>query len=414
MLKKVLSAAVAAAMALSVMPMAMAEETGYVTGNVTISNAEEFEVFAAAVNGGSDYSGQTVVLANDIDYNNGELTPVGTRGDSFAGNFNGNGFTIKNASVRDDADAGIINVGVFGFVRGGSVTNVNFSNIDVLNEQAVSPSGLAGLLGDAEESATGVAVGTLKSGTVSYITVDDMCSVQGKLRTGGVVGDTCEDAGGSVVSHCVNYATVTGTQNYTGGIIGAMHNLSRITASEDGSTVEYCDNYGDVTGTTEVGGIVGYADRANISYCHNHEDAEINGSGNYGTGGILGCDIYNPRFLYYPEFGSTITECTNAGTITSPRAGGILGSFVVSPGQSQPSDDIISTIDTCTNTGNIVSDTGKSGGIFGYQIAYASGDGEGSVNNLVVRMIHCNNQGKLNGEPSDILTTSPYVEEVTN
>lgn len=408
MLKKVLSAAVAAAMALSVMPMAMAEETG----NVTISSAAEFEAFAAAVNGGSDYSGQTVVLANDIDYNNGKLTPVGTRGDSFAGNFNGNGFTIKNAIVRDDADAGIINVGVFGFVRGGSVTNVNFSNIDVVNEQAVSPTG-AGLLGtDQEESATGVAVGTLKSGTVSYITVDDTCSVQGKLRTGGVVGDTCEDAGDSVVSHCVNRATVTGTQNYTGGIIGAMHNLPPLNVSATGSKVEYCENYGAVTGTSEVGGIVGYADRALVENCTNHEEATISGSGNYGTGGIVGCDIYNPRSIFRPTKGSSITNCINDGTVSSPRGGGILGSYVVSPGESQRGTKTYSTLTNCTNNGNVISTVAaeKSGTIFGYQIAYASGDGEGSVGNMIVRLINCTNTGTLNGQTTSELSPSPYVE----
>lgn len=412
MFKKVLSAAVAAAMALSVMPMAMAEETGYVTGNVTISNAEEFEVFAAAVNGGNDYSGQTVVLANDIDYHNGELTPVGTRDDSFAGNFNGNGYTIKNASVRDDADAGIINVGVFGFVRGGSVTNVNFSNIDVVNEQEVSPSGIF----DSEESTTGVAVGALTGGLIEDVTVNADCTVYGKLRTGGISGDASGVS--SVIRNCTNYATVTGAKNYTGGIVGATHNLPEEDESATGTEIDGCHNYGDVTGTSEVGGIAGYTDRAVIDDCVNHEGAYIKGTGNYGTGGIVGCDIYNPRVVklgswviisYTPDKGSSITTCTNDGDVEGPRAGGILGSFVVSPGEEQPEEPINSTLTECVNNGDITTtNADKSGVVFGYQITYAKGDEDGDICNLKVVLDGCSNTGTLNGTVPDVLTNTQH------
>lgn len=72
--------------------------------------------------------------------------------------------------------------------------------------------------------------------------------------------------------------------------------------------------------------------------------------------------------------GSTIEECTNSGTITAPRAGGILGSYVVAPGDECPTSDATSTITACTNSGNIVGPEAKCGVIAGMQISYAQGD----------------------------------------
>jgi hypothetical protein len=173
--------------------------------------------------------------------------------------------------------------------------------------------------------------------------------------------------------------------------------------------VKYCVNNGNVSGASAVGGIVGYADRAKVLNSDNHRN--ITGTGNYGTGGIIGCDIYNPRLgVFIPPNGSTMDTCTNYGDVSAPRAGGILGSYVVSPGQSQPTLSRYtrySKITVCKNFGAIKSPdgNGKCGSIYGAPISYASGDDESYVNHIVVQISGCTVGGTVEGVSAPSSTT---------
>lgn len=190
--------------------------------------------------------------------------------------------------------------------------------------------------------------------------------------------------------------------------------------NQNGAVISNCKNYGTVNGSSEVGGIVGYADRALISSCQN--SGTVTGTGNYGTGGIVGCDIYNPRSLFKPGIGSTISDCTNFGSVTAPRAGGILGSYVISPGQEHPSSNRYSTITSCTNTGAIgsVTGTGKCGAIYGAPIAYAAGDATDAVEHMMVKIQNCHVGGQVNNvnvtseNYSDLMSASNNIEPTGN
>lgn len=63
---------------------------------LVIHNATEFIAFGNAVNGGSNYLGNTVFLANDIDFNgySSQFTIIGTTSKNFRGTFDGQGHTI--------------------------------------------------------------------------------------------------------------------------------------------------------------------------------------------------------------------------------------------------------------------------------------------------------------------------------
>ena len=167
-----------------------------------------------------------------------------------------------------------------------------------------------------------------------------------------------------------------------------------------------------MNGNTEVGGIVGYSDQATITDCHN--SGNVTATGNYGTGGIVGFDAYNPRkvgsiVIYSPSKGSTISNCSNSGNISGGRAAGIVGTLGVTPSQSQPSSDKTLTVITdCSNTGAITGTTGKCGSIFGYQITYAKGDGAENINHLYVKITGCTIGGTVNGETVTVPTSSAY------
>ena len=231
---------------------------------------------------------------------------------------------------------------------------------------------------------------------------------------GGVIGSVRDEC---TVTNCDNVNTaVKGNGMYTGGVIGASHDIKYGLFGLTGApaTIKNCDNSGTVNGTTEVGGIVGYSDQASISDCNNTGD--VTSTGNYGTGGILGFDAYNPRFLYSPSTGSTVTNCTNSGDITGntngSRVAGIVGTLGVTPGEDAPRNEkTLTKIIGCSNTGDIIGTDGKCGTIFGYQITYKSGDADDYIDTLIVKISDCTAGGTVNGVTTSDFTSSRFIEE---
>lgn len=362
-----------------------------IPANGQISTAAQLAKLAADVNSGQSYatSGSFTIVA-DIDLNGQNFTPIGTRTQPFTGTLTGSVSedgtcpTIKNANINHGDS--ILNVGVIGFVgSNGVVENLNFADISVTSTANKSSSLL-----DATESTTGVAVGVVNAGTLNNLVVENSCSVSGVMRTGGVTGDVSDT--GTVIN-CENYASVTGSADYTGGVVGAAHNAPSLPGNY-GATIDGCVNGGTVNGESSVAGIVGYADRSKVTNCTN--SGTITGKGNYGTGGIVGTNIYNiygSIFKIRPTVTSQISECDNTGNISAPRAGGILGAYVSAPGDDQPNSLLNCTITNCSNSGTISSTTNKYGAIFGYQISYAKGDGETDINNMGIVMTNCTNTG---------------------
>lgn len=84
------------------------------------------------VNSGTSYNGQTIVIVNDIDLGGHSLIPIGTRDEGFGGILTGQQkedgtyTSIKNAEINYGNS--IENVGVIGFVDGGTVQNLYFDN----------------------------------------------------------------------------------------------------------------------------------------------------------------------------------------------------------------------------------------------------------------------------------------------
>ncbi len=109
---------------------------------------------------------------------------------------------------------------------------------------------------------------------------------------------------GGVISGCVNYATVTGTDaKGTGGIVGAGWNKGKI---------HNCYNVGTITGSWPAGGIAGSSE-ANISNCYNvgyvssdaGSDKGMALATNNGGGGLTNCYYLegssSSNFGYYSD-----------------------------------------------------------------------------------------------------------------
>ena len=280
------------------------------------------------------------VLMNDIELND-NWVPIS----SFAGSFDGSGFTISGLNVLSNQEYNYTNAGLFGSIAAtGSVRNLNVetrenSAVNAKIGATVYVGILAGVNRGVIDNCTtsGNVNGNYCSGGIvgySYGTVLNSSSsatirnsgensgglvgyqnggriekssftgvVQGAVYTGGLVGRA---TGTTTISECVVGGTISGA-NGTGGFLGESTGTLSISNSN-------C--YGDISGATYVGGYVGYADNSgSFSLSSSSFTGIVNGSGSY-TGGLIG-------YLYRQ---ATITGCyVNAKVIGKDYTGGLIG-----------------------------------------------------------------------------------------
>ena len=186
-----------------------------------ITNAADLAEFSNLVRGGTHFNGKTIYLVNDIDLSGHRWLSIGfIRGNLFVtsspfkGFFDGNGKTISNISQTIGSfESG----GLFGYVEGGTVTNVTLKNVEI-NVQA-SPI-LVGSL-----------VGVLENGTVTDCEISGNYTIKpsggaGSFTNSGNV--TVDDVIGDIRGDISIY-----------GITSTNMNISYGRISEIGVTVDY-------------------------------------------------------------------------------------------------------------------------------------------------------------------------------
>lgn len=355
--------------------LVMPQQTSY--GTYIISKPSELAWFAGLVNGtlsgieqnSAANANVTANLLFNIDVNDDtmgrtEWTPIGTAESPYTGTFNGNGYNIAGVYVAPTAGDSGKNVGLFGYVGTGSVSNVIVIDGLICGKENVG--GIAGLLSggsltncvcDSEvqgDKAVGGVAGYLASATSKVTT----CCMMGKItgtnisgeasfsqNVGGVVGYSNKgvinksfassqidasvsrfvggivgnNAGGSVTS-CYSISTVVGNIN-AGGLVGYNNN----------GTVTKCYTAGKVSGISQVGIAFGTTLGANVSYCF-YDDSFISLANTYSgataktpvqmTGAYslsnmyLGSDFKatedDTYFYYYPQIYSMAYSSTAA------------------------------------------------------------------------------------------------------
>lgn len=101
-----------------------------------ISKGSELAYLASQVNAGTTYEGIYFQLANDINLNEREWTPIGTISNSFRGIFNGAGFAISNAKITlSSYPTTLTTYGIFGSIGGGNtrsiIKNAEFNGVNI-------------------------------------------------------------------------------------------------------------------------------------------------------------------------------------------------------------------------------------------------------------------------------------------
>lgn len=222
--------------------------------NVTIDTKAEWDTFVA--NSDVVVADQLITLGDDIDCENTTYDSM-----TFAGNFNGNGKTISNAtfSATSDTPSGEACSGMFATLGHGQiVANLTLDNIDV--EYAGEYAGaLAGMVDGwsndralvqnvqvrnssvSGRSAGGVA-GFIRNADVIYCSSQDT-RVTGVANGGGVVG-----LNNGKVEFCYSTVTPTALPSFLGGSAGGV-----IGKSVRGGNNNFCWAYMQVVGAEKDG-----------------------------------------------------------------------------------------------------------------------------------------------------------------
>ena len=198
---------------------------------------------------------RTAVIAHSVDEDRSNLSdPLIVRAGGvavavFQGTLNGNGHSIRNMTI--DAAGGKC-IGLFGYVGDDAVINdLRIKNARVVGEQYV------GLLAG------------INNGTITYCSSSG--SISGDYRVGGLIGTSR-----GIVACCQSKTRVTGKQ-MVGGLIG--HVLSK-------SSIIDCQSRGDVTGERDIGGLIGEMLPGTVIGCSTsgHVSSQRNAGGLVGGG----------------------------------------------------------------------------------------------------------------------------------
>ena len=208
------------------------------------------------------------ILMNDIDlsvYENWE--PIGTAEEPFTGEFDGNGYSIKNLSLKSETEEAN-NLGLFGFVNSASIGNVNIRNAAVNVYFPYASTYFIGCV--AAYCSDSKIYSCYADGTINVV-------AGGNIYTGGIVGYIRDNNSNTEITDCISdvkidivgkdegfFKPAVLQYTYVGGIAGF---------ADLNVTIRGCTNKGDISvdsiNVGKLGGIIGYSETVDISECGN-------------------------------------------------------------------------------------------------------------------------------------------------
>ena len=347
MKKKILSLLVTMGLAASLVPVSVfADGTEVWDGSVAesfaggkgtkddpyqIATGSQLAYFAKRVNAeeyGEKYADTYFELTEDIDLGGKEWTPVGeTVADLimggheyfvFSGNFDGNGYTIKNLTIGTEtspysgdvcglfgATSGTIedvvleNVSInyvggnhssgYGFRMGGAL--VGYSMGDIVNCTVIGLDMKAGSDGSyVALNSIGGLVGIQDGGTtVSHSRVSG--KIEESTKKGNVGGFVGTLAKGSSAKYCGADVSVEVTGNGRGIAVGGFVGIGNGVTTDE-TLIENCYATGNITGAEYAGGFVGNISGLNISNCYAKGDV----SNSFVGASFLGTDAASNNY----------------------------------------------------------------------------------------------------------------------
>ena len=266
-----------------------------------IKSAEDLSLLSEKVSNGETYRGRYFTLEDNAECDKS----IGSRTHPFMGIFDGNGKTVTLDIESKNSYSGL-----FGFVSGAEITDVNVTGTVNGTDYTGAVAGYAenSVITSCKSDAKVTVTGSYAGGIVGYGSADNSENngeVSGAQYVGGICGKASAD-----MTACVNTGKVSSDSGYAGGIAGDASGYSITSSSNSGNIV--CGNRGGGDEDAYAGGIAGLL--KNAEDCEN--SGQIEGAAR--TGGITG------------RVTGTASRCVNTGSVTGTvRAGGIAGSAAV-------------------------------------------------------------------------------------
>jgi hypothetical protein len=347
---------------------------GFAGGDGTASNPYQIATEADLLDVNNDTSA-SYILVNDIDLTGTYTDSLISAGEGsyyanftgsyFDGDFDGNGYVIRNLVINA---TGSTNVGLFGLMQFGTIKNLGIEDFDITSD------------GDM----VGVLTARCLDSTISDSYVSGTPnSVSGNKFVGGITG-LINDA--STVTDCWADADVTGSGERVGGFAGqqsgnisncyalgdvectlggGQNNVGGFVGYENGGTITNSHAAGSVTGQNQrIGGFTGYSAGGTFTNCYATGDVNYTGTatGIINVGGFIG------------QSSAAIDNCYSAGDVNAAgvdRIGGFAGF-------------ISGVVTNCYATGDVTAG-GTVGGLVGISLgeiysSYATGTVSGSSN----------------------------------
>ena len=359
MKKRIVSAVMALILCLTLLPTAALAADGAWDGSIAtafaggtgtesdpyqIANGAELAYLASSVNSGETYTGKNFVLTANIDLNGLPWTPIansfsdallgGSNYRIFAGNFDGNGYTISNVSIGSETaplEADVF--GLFG-ATAGKISNLNLDTVSIHGIAKIASIGaVIGFAG----GLVGYSGGYIENCHVTGLTMDMSAPSNvyaAAYCVGGLVGVLDET---QLINECSVSGSITekAGKGSIGGLIGELGKAAKITYSRSDVTVNV---KADSRGGANVGGFIGKG--------NGKTDAETIIRNCYATGNVTG-GAYTGGFAG-GLWGLNIKNCYASGNVS--QAAAAMASFV---GTDASDPNYYGSITSCFAIGSV-------------------------------------------------------------
>ena len=322
---------------------AFAGGTGTAEDPYQIANGAQLAYLASSVNNGETYEEKNFVLTANIDLNGLPWTPIansfsdallgGSNYRIFAGNFDGNGYTISKVCIGSETTPFESDVfGLFGATEG-KISNLN---LDTVSIHGVAKITLGYVIGPAG-GLVGYSAGSIENCHVTGLTMDMNAQnggIAGAYWIGGLVGALEET---QHIDECSVSGSITekAGRGSIGGLIGELGEEAKITYSRSNVTVNVkADSYGGA----DVGGFIGKG--------NGDKNAETVIRNCYATGNVTG-GAYAGGFAG-SLWGLNIKNCYASGNVS--QAAAAMASFV---GTDASDPNYYGSITNCFATGSV-------------------------------------------------------------
>ena len=338
---------------------AFAGGTGTAEDPYQIANGAQLAYLASSVNNGETYEEKNFVLTANIDLNGLPWTPIansfsdallgGSNYRIFAGNFDGNGYTISKVSIGSETTPFESDVfGLFGATEG-KISNLNLDTVSIRGVAKITSGYVIGPAG----GLVGYSAGSIENCHVTGLTMDMNAQdggIAGGYWIGGLVGAL---DGTQLINECSVSGSITekAGRGSIGGLIGELGEEAKITYSRSNVTVNVKADY---YGGADVGGFIGKG--------NGNKNAETVIRNCYATGNVTG-GAYAGGFAG-SLWGLNIKNCYASGNVS--QAAAAMASFV---GTDAPAGYAYGSITNCFTTGIV---TGSSSSRYAFAMQDAT------------------------------------------